>query len=53
MKISLALPLLHIQASVKPIVGRDSLLGCIRVVTIHVCMSQGMNNAPLVLRLCT
>ena len=47
MKISLALPLLHILANMKPVVGSNSLLCCIGVVTIHVRPSKGMNNAPL------
>ena len=47
MEISHALSLLHIQASVRPAVGRDRLLGCIRAVTFHVRASKGKNNAPL------
>ena len=42
----------HIQASVKPVVGRDRLLGCTRTVTFHMHTGKGMNNAQLAMKLC-
>ena len=43
METSIALALLHIQASVKPVIGRDRLLGCFRAVTFHIHVSKDMN----------
>ena len=53
MEMSLALSLLHCEAIMKPVVGRDTLLGCIRAVTFNIRASKDMNNPPLALMLCT
>ena len=53
MKISRTLPLVHVQSSVKPIVGRDSLFGYSGTITIIVHTSKGMSYAPFALRLCS
>ena len=42
METTLAFPLLHIQTNVKPIIGRDVLLGCIRAVAFYISASKGM-----------
>jgi len=39
------LSMLHIQASMKPTIGRNSLLSNSRDITISVCKSQNMNIA--------
>jgi len=43
--------LVHVQSSMKPIVGRDSPFGCNGTITIIVHTSKGMNYAPFALRL--
>ena len=42
---------MHVQSSMKPIVGRDSLFGYSGTITIIVHTSKGMNYAPFALRL--
>ena len=53
MKMSLALTVLFIQASMKPIIERNSLHTCTGAITINVCTSKGMSDTPLALRFCT